>query len=967
MIRGVAGTVVVFAWLIGAACVGSAAAQSGKPNYATWGCMPHTVDGKVRFRAQARTAEGDFVAANSEPGTLTKNAFVVAGGSWDAEKGELAVMVLGPDGQRHVETAAGAQASPRDHLFTRVGGSSTPNNPDPFGMYNGLLAEVLIFNRLLTGPEQQTVEQYLAAKHFERGGSATSPPSVAGLVLQLDAAEVEARDGMVVRWPDRSGRQNHATGGVPPKLALQATPAGGPAIVFAAKEFLDIPACPSDFDGPARTWYLVFRAAEADNARILSTGYGRLTPDTRTSAQGLERMRYNHPGLTVDLGVGLWANPLPMDYDRDGKLDLLVASTGKPDNGVYLFEPATEGAGATFFKPGRKVSRAVQNLQVSDVDDGLLMSPGRSYPAFREDGVMRWSVVPYEPTFHASRMNQWKLFDLNADGALDLVVGADDTRDYGWDDAFDLSGKWTAGPLRGFVYWMSNTGSNDKPAYAPAEKLTAGGQPIETYGNPSPNFADFTGDGLPDLVCGEFLDKLTFFRNVGSAQEPKFEIGQPVVDTRGPVRMDLEMITPVARDWDRDGHVDLIVGEEDGRVTYLRHTGTLRDGAPVFEPSVFLQQEAEELKFGALTTPTVCDWNGDGRQDLLAGNTAGYLGWFENLGGEPTKWAAPKYLEANGKVIRVQAGENGSIQGPAEAKWGYTVVAAADWNHDGLTDLVTNSILGRVEWYENIGTKAEPKLAAAKPVEVEWNSTAPKPAWQWWDPKGNELVTQWRSSVQPIDLTGDGLLDLIALDADGYLVLHERVKRGDGLVLLPGERMFHVEPGRDAAFDGAGKPMSYDLNNDGRNDLTTLDAQGRLTFVGIELVDVKRVPKPNKLVDRRGDPRYAGDATGLRLNSGWAGRSGRRKFALTDWDGDGRIDLLVNGTNVTFFRNISGDGDRIVLRDMGPVDDLVLAGHDTCPVVADFDANGVPDLVVGAEDGFFYFMPNPRAVRETQR
>ncbi|MEY3772410.1 MAG: hypothetical protein RL067_424, partial [Verrucomicrobiota bacterium] len=27
---------------------------------------------------------------------------------------------------------------------------------------------------------------------------------------------------------------------------------------------------------------------------------------------GLERLKYNHPGLVVDLGVGLWAWPLPM-------------------------------------------------------------------------------------------------------------------------------------------------------------------------------------------------------------------------------------------------------------------------------------------------------------------------------------------------------------------------------------------------------------------------------------------------------------------------------------------------------------------------------------------------------------------------------------------------------------------------------------------------------------------------------
>ncbi len=90
----------------------------------------------------------------------------------------------------------------------------------------------------------------------------------------------------------------------------------------------------------------------------------------------------------------------------------------------------------------------------------------------------------------------------------------------------------------------------------------------------------------------------------------------------------------------------------------------------------------------------------------------------ENLdGGNPPRFAAPRYLEAGGKTIRIEAGPNGSIQGPAEAKWGYTVLSVADWNHDGLPDIVLNSIWGAVVWYENEGTRREPKLKAAQNIE----------------------------------------------------------------------------------------------------------------------------------------------------------------------------------------------------------------------------------------------------------
>ena len=123
------------------------------------------------------------------------------------------------------------------------------------------------------------------------------------------------------------------------------------------------------------------------------------------------------------------------------------------------------------------------------------------------------------------------------------------------------------------------------------------------------------------------------------------------------------------------------------------------------------------------------------------GNTAWHIAFIENLGGNPVKWAAPELLEADGEVIRIMAGPNGSIQGPAEAKWGYTTLTIADWNHNSLPDLIVNSIWGKVIWYENIGTSTEPKLAAAKPVEVLWDGEVPKPSWNWWNPEGNAPVT----------------------------------------------------------------------------------------------------------------------------------------------------------------------------------------------------------------------------------
>jgi hypothetical protein len=98
----------------------------------------------------------------------------------------------------------------------------------------------------------------------------------------------------------------------------------------------------------------------------------------------------------------------------------------------------------------------------------------------------------------------------------------------------------------------------------------------------------------------------------------------------------------------------------------------------------------------------------------------------------------------------------------------------------------------------------------------------------------------------------------------------------------------------------------------------------------------------------------------LRLNSRSAGASGRRKFCLADWDGDGRLDILINSTNVNWLRNIETRDGRTTFEDQGSLSKTKLAGHDTSPTVVHWNPDGIPDLLIGAEDGHFYFLTNPR-------
>ena len=631
------------------------------------------------------------------------------------------------------------------------------------------------------------------------------------------------------------------------------------------------------------------------------------------AAQNLERIRYNNPGLVVDLGVGLWAWPLPMDWDGDGDLDLLVACPDKPYNGVYWFEnPAGQGVKFPVFKAGRRLGPAAADMTVSLVNGQPRVMAGRSeLTKFREgDWTTRktWFASPTVVPIEHPRDHFWRWADFDGDGRTDLIVGHGDWTAFGWFDknewwkGYDPKGEWTGAPLHGPVFWLRNEGTEAAPSFAGPQPILGNGQPLDVAGRPGQMLADFDGDGDLDLMCGEFLDGFTYFQNIGTRVEPKFAAGRRLVAGDQPIAVDLQMLVPHAIDWDGDGDVDMIVGDEDGRVALIENTGKVVNEMPQFLPPHYFQQEADEVKFGALATPFGVDWDGDGDMDLIVGNTAGYMGFIENLSGpgvEHPKFAAPQFLRTGGKIIRIMAGPNGSIQGPIEAKWGYTTLSVADWDGDGLPDIIANSIRGKVIYYRNIGTRKEPKLALAQPIEVEWSGLPPKPAWNWWSPQGKELVTQWRTTPFAVDWNKDGLTDLVMMDHEGYLAFYPRARRDGKMVLMPPQLVF---------ADENGKP--------------------------------------------------------LRLNNGSGGKSGRRKLCVVDWDGDGKLDLLVNSKNADFFRPVATRDGKWMFKNEGPLVADNIEGHDVSPTTVDWNGDGVPDFLGGGEDGHLYFLLNPRTLKK---
>ncbi|MFT7594800.1 MAG: hypothetical protein ACI8R4_002124 [Paracoccaceae bacterium] len=361
--------------------------------------------------------------------------------------------------------------------------------------------------------------------------------------------------------------------------------------------------------------------------------------------------------------------------------------------------------------------------------------------------------------------------DLGTGHGLELFVGTDSWDDYWpngleWNDtgyrAYDAAGRWLGGPLRGFLYAFPVSGDLSNPTIRKGRRVMAGENPFEVYGQLAPALGDFRGTGRLDLVAGEFWNLLQIAPSDGRGDFGALD----VLRTDGGDLLELDhcIHLPCVTDWDGDGRPDILVGAEDGYVTWLRNTGSALDsGFPSFQNMGRVVCTAPLVHAGVLPCPAAHDFTGNGRPDLLVGNCTGELLYYPNIGLQdaPTLGAEVK-LTAGGHEVLISAGLTGSIQGPSEKMFGYTCPTIADWDGDGRADVLMSDVLGRHLFLRNEGG-VPPRFAA--PQELTLN--------------GAEFRTVWRVRPSVVDWLADGALHYVALDHDGLLTDYRRVNETD--------------------------------------------------------------------------------------------------------------------------------------------------------------------------------------------
>ncbi len=357
---------------------------------------------------------------------------------------------------------------------------------------------------------------------------------------------------------------------------------------------------------------------------------------------------------------------------------------------------------------------------------GLMLTPQRLYASLLNLGAEEL-VQAKGSDIQVPGYSVPCLVDWNNDGLADLIIGE--------------GGGSTAGKVRIYL----NVGTSADPQFSGYFYAQSNGIDLTVPASGClgcfPRVVYWDADKRKDLLVGLGDGTVKIFLNTGTDESPMFDAGTTVLVAVPGAPLDVgDRATPTFVDWDSDGMNDLVVGGLDGKIHIYLNCGCAWP-IPAFYYSVpigeFAKENGQDLVVpSGRSSPVVLDLDGDGKKDLLTGNTEGELLLYINIGTD----AKPKFSLLH---LRVESdGVPINLAGTPRSR-----PFVCDWTGDGYPDVLIGAGDGKVHLYQSKGQAGD----IDKDYDVDFRDFA-------W------LSIFWGQTAcgkcAGADLTGDGKVDI---------------------------------------------------------------------------------------------------------------------------------------------------------------------------------------------------------------